>query len=995
MPFLAAFIGVNKHQSQRIPELTGATRDAKALWALFTDSVPHIQSRLLIDGQATTAAIRQSLGDTVGSAGPDDTALFFFAGHGTEAHQLVPYDTQIEAIEATTIPMDELTALLSTSKARAVIVILDCCFSGGATARVLQDIPVPRGRMTTISHMQGKGRVIMAASRDDQSAYEMKGHGLFTYALIQSFIHSPSGIDLGTLMSETGNRVRAVAQRYGWDQTPMFFNLIEGGLTFPPLQPGRLYLTAFPNTALVRIDHRIESLAVFGLSPNIISEWSARFPGGLNAMQLETVNELRILDGESALIVAPTSSGKTFAGEMAAAKAIMDGRKAVFLLPYKALVSEKYEDFTAFYTERLGQRVIRCTGDYADDTTQFIQGKYDIALLTYELFLNLAVSVPSLLSKIGIVVLDEAQFITDSTRGIVVELILTNLLTAQEKGLSLQLIALSAVIGDVNYLDEWLGCKLLLTHERPVPLLEGALDRHGVFQYLAQDGTIQIKQLLPTSSIFLRKTKPEKQDVLIPLVQKLASQGEQVLVFRNQKGSSEGCAIYLANELRFPPAQAALQQLSDQDPSSSTVALRKALSGGTAFHNSDLTREERIIVERAFRENNGAIRALVATTTVAAGVNTPASVVIIAEQFFYGEVIREFTVAEYKNMAGRAGRLGKTEHGQSILLAGSSYERERLFQKYVLGKPEPVRSSFESDHLETWILRLLTQVRQTPREYVIQLLSRTYGGYLANRSNPDWKEQIENDLIDILQKMEELELIEEEEDNIRLSLLGKACGSSNLSFKAAMQLIRLLKRVGGKLTGIQIMGLIQGLDEVGGYTSIFKKGTKEATWPGVVTSKFGHTVSKQLQWGATDLHDYHARCKRASILWEWINGSPIEAIERRFSASPYTGTVGAGDIRGYADRTRFYLRSAFQIASLLSVTSDGAGVDTLLKQLETGLPEDALGLLDLPVRLGRGEYLALYTMGYTTPEQVQSLPREELLKYVNQSQAEYIQRANN
>ena len=123
-----------------------------------------------------------------------------------------------------------------------------------------------------------------------------------------------------------------------------------------------------------------------------------------------------MLDGESVLVVAPTSSGKTFIGEMAAARAVADGRKAAFLLPYKALVNEKYDQFQALYGATLNLRVVRCTGDYQDDKGALLRGKYDLALLTYEMFLNLAVSNPVLLHSLGLVVLDEAQFITDPAR---------------------------------------------------------------------------------------------------------------------------------------------------------------------------------------------------------------------------------------------------------------------------------------------------------------------------------------------------------------------------------------------------------------------------------------------------------------------------------------------------------------------------------------------------------------------------------------------------
>jgi replicative superfamily II helicase len=106
--------------------------------------------------------------------------------------------------------------------------------------------------------------------------------------------------------------------------------------------------------------------------------------------------------------------------------------------------------------------------------------------------------------------------------------------------------------------------------------------------------------------------------------------------------------------------------------------------------------------------------------------------VILAENEFIGEDGRPFTVAEYKNMAGRAGRLGYNEIGRSIVYAETPIERERLFQKYVLGTPEPMQSSFIAKDLRTWIIRLLAQVPKMPRRGLAQLLAGTYGGYLEH-----------------------------------------------------------------------------------------------------------------------------------------------------------------------------------------------------------------------------------------------------------------------
>jgi helicase len=987
----SAFIGVNKYDEASISELTGAVRDATALWTLFTDALSNKPIRLLNEA-ATAAIIRDALHQTLGEAEPNDWALFYFAGHGSPGHRLIPYDTQLNALEDTTISMSELAERLNASKARVAIVILDCCYSGAAPARVLSDVPIPR-KLITIEDLQGNGRVIIAACKDNESAYEYRGHGLLTQALLQVFKKSEAGVDIGSLMDEVTRYVRAEASRFGWQQTPVIFNLIEGGLKFPPLLPGVTYAQEFPELGYTQISENIYDLAAFGIHPQVLQAWAERFETGLNSLQKTSVNDYRILDGQSLLVVAPTSSGKTFIGEMAAAKAIVENRKAVFLLPFKALANEKLDDFQALYEVQLGLRVICCTGDHKDDTSDFMRGRYDLAILTYETFLNLTVGAPSVLNVIGLVVLDEAQFITDPTRGINVELLLTNLTAARSRGIEPQIVALSAVIGDVNHFDEWLGCQTLFTKERPIPLIEGVLDRQGNFQYLGTDGNSQTEKLLSPSDIVQRKNKPGSQDIIVPLVKNLIAKGEQVIIFRNDRGSAVGCANYLANELGLPGLEAVIAQLPTSDRSETSARLRTALLGSTAFHNSDLTREERVIIEQEFRKPDSRIRALAATTTVAAGVNTPASTVIIVDTFFYGDERRDFTIAEYKNMAGRAGRLGLREQGRSILLADTSAQRESLFKRYVQGTAEPINSSFDPNHLETWVLRLLSQVERVPHSQVAPLLARTYGGYLLSRKNPDWSNRIETAIADLLQKMESLGLVEVVEDNfVRLSLLGQACGQSNFSFQSAMNLVALLKQRSGNITAHQLMALIQVIPEVGGYTSIYKKNHKESVWQRRVTEHYGEDVTLRLQYGAKDNFDYYARCKRSAILWSWISGNAIESIEQEFSATPYAGSVGAGDIRSIADRTRLYLRAAFKIADvlLLGQGPNEDDLDALLNQLETGLPLEALDLLTLQFELSRGEYLALYRAGYTSAQFVLALSSEQIQPYLEPQRLEKI-----
>jgi replicative superfamily II helicase len=991
MAYSFLFVGIDRYADPRIRELAGAANDARALWALFADTFPAATAKLLVNDQAVVSTVRTSLQAVLRSATGEDIVVVFFGGHGTRDHQLVLFDTDRSALPSTTLSMQEIADLFHETQARVALLILDCCFSGGVTARVIEDSPISRDAINPLADVSGEGRVIITASNFNEPAYEMPGrdHGLLTKALIEAF-EAEAQTNILALMSRVMDRVRAEAARIGVEQTPSFYGDIQGGVIIPRLVRGNNYAQLFPGTAQRVVTCNLHDLSVFGLPDEILDQWEQRYPHGLNELQLTSVNERGLLAGRSLLVIAPTSAGKTFIGEMAAAKAVVENRKAVFLLPYRALVNEKHDQFLQTYGS-LGMRVIRCTGDYTDHTELLVRGKYDLALLTYEMFLSLAVSVPAILQQLGLVVLDEAQFITDPNRGITVELLLTHLVAARSSGIVPQVIALSAVIGDANRFHEWLGTGLLRTERRPVPLTEGVLDRSGIFYYADDHNEIQKRTILDRYQIVQRNDKPGAQDVLVPLIRKLVSAGQKILVFRNMRGKAEGCANYLSNDLGLPPDEEGLKELRNQDPSAASASLRRCLQGGTAFHNSNLTREEKEVVERSFRDPSSPLKVLVATTTVAAGINTPASTAIIAEQTFVGEDGREFTVAEYKNMAGRAGRLGFNEEGTSIILAQSYGDTAFFLNHYVRGALESLHSSFERGQLETWLIRLLAQVRSAPRNEVAVLLANTYGGYLATQNDPAWTSSMFQEVNALLTRMLALGLAEEDGGNVQLTLLGRACGRSPLSLPSALRLIELLRSVTPDLLQpMALIAIMQVLPESeGGYTPLFKRGNRESARVQDVVARFAGNAARILQRNAADMFDYWGRCKRASILADWIRGVGVDVIEQTYSVTPFQGKISHGDIRRFADSTRWCLRSVHEILTLLfpDLSPHLDEIDMISRSLEVGLPREALPLLDLPLQLSRGEYLALYRNGMNNVEKVKGAPAAPLIEILGEQRS--------
>ena len=112
MNFLGIFIGIDRYHDPSIRELAGAKRDAKALWALFLDTIPSFKATLLTDEDATCFNIIQALDNSLGTATSEDVVIISFSGHGTRDHRLATFDTSKQNLPNTTISMQEIASRL-------------------------------------------------------------------------------------------------------------------------------------------------------------------------------------------------------------------------------------------------------------------------------------------------------------------------------------------------------------------------------------------------------------------------------------------------------------------------------------------------------------------------------------------------------------------------------------------------------------------------------------------------------------------------------------------------------------------------------------------------------------------------------------------------------------------------------------------------------------------------------------------------------------------
>jgi hypothetical protein len=192
----ALLIGVADYQHVRkLPPF----RDALAIAELIANEqqggYPPAQVRLRQDREATKAALVADLAALAAASDADSTVFIAFSGHGARVadgpgagEYLLPVDANLSSVEtltSTAISDTEFAEAVAAIPARKVVIVLDCCHSGGIGAPRDAALPALRDGLSEDYYQrlaQGQGRVIYAAARDTEYSVQLGGEdlGLFT-----------------------------------------------------------------------------------------------------------------------------------------------------------------------------------------------------------------------------------------------------------------------------------------------------------------------------------------------------------------------------------------------------------------------------------------------------------------------------------------------------------------------------------------------------------------------------------------------------------------------------------------------------------------------------------------------------------------------------------------------------------------------------------------------------------------------------------------------
>ncbi|EZA60981.1 DNA polymerase theta [Ooceraea biroi] len=413
-------------------------------------------------------------------------------------------------------------------------------------------------------------------------------------------------------------------------------------------------------------------LASWGLPSNILQKYIARGLECMFAWQVECLSNHKVMQERKNLVYsAPTSAGKTLVAEILLIKTILERKKKViFILPFVSVVREKMY----YLQDLLSDSGIRVEGFMGGAVPPGGFATTHVAVATIEKANSLVnrLMEENDLSSLGAVIIDELHLLGDPNRGYLLELLLTKLkyMTIRNNDINIQLIGMSATLPNLTLLAKWLNAELYKTEFRPIPLNEYCKIGANIYD---------TKLNLVRKLVELSELQADVDNILQLCIETI-SDGHSVLIFCPTKKWCEKLAEQIATaffrlgsknttlgemlkkEIDSTLIHETLEQLK-RSPSGLDNALKNAISFGTAFHHAGLTMDERDIIEGSFR--TGSLRVLIATSTLSSGVNLPARRVIIRSPLFGGSLLNTLT---YKQMIGRAGRMGKDSAGESILI---------------------------------------------------------------------------------------------------------------------------------------------------------------------------------------------------------------------------------------------------------------------------------------------------------------------------------------
>lgn len=446
----------------------------------------------------------------------------------------------------------------------------------------------------------------------------------------------------------------------------------------------------------------------------------------LDDFQKEAIEHIK--NGKSVVVCAPTGAGKTCIAQSAIHLALEGGTRIFYTTPLKALSNQKYFDFSQKYGE---QNVGLLTGD----TT--INREAQIVVMTTEVFRNMLYgttfgTLKDNLKDVRYVVLDEVHYMNDEQRGTVWEESIIYCPT------NIQIIALSATVQNSQQLTNWIntvhsGTEHVYTDFRPVPLRFYYYDSSKpdtVLPLLTPEGKLN-KKIKPESKYkyFNKKNAVKTPVASITMALKEKNMLPAIYFTFSRKKCDENAKKCATLELLTKEESIKINTLVDEyikeNPYLENNPQVELIKKGVASHHAGLLPGWKVLVERLFQQ--GLIKMVFATETLAAGINMPARTTVISSiSKRTDEGHRMLSANEFLQMSGRAGRRGMDEIGY-VVIVGTPFQTPEEVATLATSEANPLESKFSPCY--SMVLNLLQRFSLDEAK---ELILKTFGYYSSS-----------------------------------------------------------------------------------------------------------------------------------------------------------------------------------------------------------------------------------------------------------------------
>ncbi|KYQ90890.1 hypothetical protein DLAC_07761 [Tieghemostelium lacteum] len=402
---------------------------------------------------------------------------------------------------------------------------------------------------------------------------------------------------------------------------------------------------------------------VYELPATVAEIYISRGISSLYDWQKELLCSDYAINGKNYVYSQPTSGGKTLVSEICLIKNIVSyKKKGMFIFPFISIVNEKARSLKEF-GEKLSFPV---DSYYGGEGTIPASPGHRMMVCTIEkanIVINQMIE-DNKIHELGCVVIDELHMVGDNDRGILLELLISKLIYCGNG--KIQIIGMSATIPNIGNLSQWFRGHHYQGDYRPVPLTEYVKVGNKVFD----NKNNEVKTLEGT----------DENRHLVELCAEVVPD-HSVLVFCASKQLCMDTALMLSKSLPTHVIQ------SNQEERENMIIMiegsigakleensKKMIRAGVYFHNSNLTNEEREIIENHYKKH--VLLILCSTSTLSAGVNLPARRVIMRSPKMGPNLL---SPRNYKQMCGRAGRAGIDKFGESFLISDRNTEKHARF----------------------------------------------------------------------------------------------------------------------------------------------------------------------------------------------------------------------------------------------------------------------------------------------------------------------------